>query len=418
MATFEFRLPDIGEGTVEAECVAWHVSPGDMVAEDHPLLEVMTDKATVEVTSPVAGKVLTRAGAVGDALSVGSVVLVFEVSDEAGGDADVPRDPNVEPQVGKSHEVPCLHTSPGLARAEIGGDPHRVLAAPALRKRAADHGVDLNLIKGSGPHGRVRQSDLEAFLINKPEAPPIIGAMASPKFPFAAEQGGTLKPVIGLRRRIAERMQDTKRRIPHFSYIEETDLTSLEALRVRLNSDGQDRPRLTLLPFLIRALVTVLPEFPQLNARYDDAAGVLHEHAEVHVGIATQTPNGLVVTVLRDAAKKDLWDCAAEIQRLADLARSGKAKSHELSGSTITISSLGAIGGVATTPVINSPEVAILGINKLVERPIVRDGRIEVAKMMNLSTSFDHRIVDGWDAAMFVQRLKQFLEVPANLFVR
>lgn len=407
-----FKLPDIGEGTAEAELVAWHVNVGDEVGEDQPLLDVMTDKATVEVTAPFAGKVVERSGTPGDLLPVGGVVLIFEVAGEVGDPAA--EAPAAEPAAAAS----APGSPPTPARAE---DRRRILAAPALRKRASDLGIDLDGIVGSGPNGRIRQADLEAYLATpngspgpapKPARPPAAAPVAWPD-----GEGVDEVPVIGLRRRIAERMQDTKRRIPHFSYIEEVDVTQLEHLRASLNAARGERPKLTLLPFLVRALTRVLPEFPQLNALFDDAAGVVRRYAAVHAGIATQTPQGLVVTVLRDAGRHDVWGVASELGRLSDLARAGRAAPADLSGSTITITSLGAMGGLATTPVINSPEVAIVGVNKLVERPIVRDGRIEVAKMMNLSSSFDHRVVDGWDAASFIQRVKALLETPALLFV-
>jgi 2-oxoisovalerate dehydrogenase E2 component (dihydrolipoyl transacylase) len=411
MNRYEFRLPDIGEGTAEAECVAWHVAPGDRVEEDQPLVDVMTDKATVEVTSPVAGIIRERLGAAGDMMAVGSTILVFDLDAEGDPAPEESDNLQLEPSscVATPAPLPASHTV-------------RVLASPALRERAKTLGVDLTEVDGSGPHGRIRQSDLEAFLAQTARSePPARPAGLPPRSSAGVvedEEGIDSVPVIGLRRRIAERMQDTKRRIPHFSYIEEVDVTQLMTLRSRLNEASDiSRPKLSLLPFLIRALGRVLPEFPQINARYDDEAGVVHRHHAVHVGIATQTPAGLVVTVIRDANKRDLWGNAIELGRLAAAARAGKSPTADLTGSTITITSLGAMGGVATTPVINSPEVAIIGVNKVLERPIVRDGRIEVAKMMNLSSSFDHRMVDGWDAAAFIQRVKSLLETPSLLFV-
>lgn len=399
MNRFEFRLPDIGEGTAEAECVAWHVEPGSRVEEDDPLLEVMTDKATVEVTSPVSGTVLERRGAVGEMLSVGGVVLVLDMDGEGHGTAEQPPEAVPEPT-----PVPAPAPPPAAT-------PARVLASPAVRRRAADHRIDLAGIAGSGPDGRVRQQDLDAVLAGQ--------RRTAPPAPVATSAEGVESvPVTGLRRRIAERLQDTVRRVPHFTYVEEVDVTQLEALRAVLNAGAAtDRPRLTVLPFLLRAMAQVLPDFPQINARYDDEAGILHRHRTVDAGIATQTPAGLVVTVLRDAGSRDLWGNAREIARLSDLARAGKAAPADLSGSTITITSLGAMGGIVSTPVINSPEVAIVGVNRIAERPVVRDGRVEVAKMMNLSSSFDHRIVDGWDAAAFIQAVKRRLETPALLFI-
>ncbi len=418
MAYKSFKLPDIGEGTAEAELVAWHVNVGDQIEEDQPLCDVMTDKATVEVTAPFAGKVVDRTGKPGEMLPVGGVILQFEVADDEGDEEAAPP------------AAPALAEAVPTVAEGVAEDPTqaRVLASPAVRKRAGDLGLDLRQVTGTGPQGRVRQCDLDALLkevrVDRVPVPAPQPSMATPlaKSPtpvFSQDDDVDEVPVIGLRRRIAERMQDTKRRIPHFSYIEEVDVTQLETLRATINATrSEGRPKLTMLPFLICALTRVLPEFPQLNALYDDNAGVVRRHAKVHAGIATQTPQGLVVTVLREAEKRDLWDLANELTRLSGLARSGRAAPADLSGSTITITSLGAMGGLATTPVINSPEVAIVGVNKLVERPIVRDGRIEVAKMMNLSSSFDHRVVDGWDAASFIQRIKTLLETPSLLFMQ
>ena len=412
MAQRPFKLPDIGEGTAEAELVAWHIGVGDTVAEDDLLCEVMTDKATVEVTAPFSGKVIERTGNPGDMLPVGGVVLVFDVEEEGAAPAPEPTSP----------EISSSAPPPQPARQE---PEHRVLASPALRKRAADQGVNLRDVVGSGAKGRIRQSDVDAYLAyaKTPRETPRVAspggaAQVSAISPAPPSDDVEEVPVIGLRRRISERMQDTKRRIPHFSYIEEVDVSQLEALRESLNATrGEHRPKLTLLPFLVRALTRVLPEFPHLNALYDDTAGIVRRHRAVHAGIATQTPQGLVVTVLRDAGSHDVWGVASELTRLSGLARSGRAAPADLTGSTITITSLGAMGGVATTPVINSPEVSIVGVNKVIERPIVDRGQIRIAKMMNLSSSFDHRVVDGWDAASFVQRVKAMLETPALLFV-
>lgn len=414
-----FKLPDIGEGTAEAELVAWHVEVGQTVAEDQPLCEVMTDKATVEITAPFPGKVVDRTGMPGDMLPVGSVILLFDVSNGASIDSDAPAAAAPVPELVSSDHAPA-------AAATRAATPSKrdVRASPAVRKRAADLEIDLRQVIGSGAAGRVRQSDVDAYLAytaalpqlnhDTREAPHAAPASMSPR----AGEGIEEIPVIGLRRRISERMQDTKRRIPHFSYVEEIDVTQLELLREQLNDtrDGH-RPKLTPLPFLVRALTQVLPEFPNLNALYDDAAGVLRRHAAVHAGIATQTPSGLVVTVLRDAARHDIWGVASELSRLSNLARAGRASPTDLSGSTITITSLGPLGGIATTPIINSPEVAIVGMNKIVERPIVSSGQIRIAKTMNLSSSFDHRVIDGWEAASFIQRVKTLLETPAMLFV-
>lgn len=417
MSEKAFRLPDIGEGTAEAELVAWHVAVGDDVVEDQPLCDVMTDKATVEVTAPFGGKVIDRVGSPGEMLPVGSVILRFET--EVAGDAE----PQGSAPIDK--ETPAV-ASAGEPVAGVAAEPsRRVLASPAVRKRAADLGLDLHALVGSGQGGRIRHTDIDVYLAytsgQQAKGTDLPKATPATKAEFYVPQtAGDYEevPVIGLRRRISERMQDTKRRIPHFSYVEEVDVTALEQLRAHLNANRRDgQPKLTLLPFLIRALVHVLPEFPQLNALYDDQAGVVRRYRPVNAGIATQTPQGLVVTVLRDAAQHDLWNTASELLRLSDLARSGRAQASDLTESTITITSLGAMGGIATTPIINSPEVAIVGVNKVVERPIVDNGQIRIAKLMNLSSSFDHRVVDGWDAASFIQRLKAQLEMPALLFM-
>lgn len=404
MSRYEFRLPDIGEGTAEAECVGWHVRVGDRVEEDQPLVDVMTDKATVEVTSPITGTVLELHGSPGTMLPVGSVVIVFEALSEA----DVASSTTMEPG------PPALTTVDG---ADVHGKKSagRVLTSPAVRQRAKDHGIDLRSVHGTGPQGRVRQFDLDTFLSAQ-------NAVTKEVRPLSASQLTTGDdkiievPVIGLRRRIAERMQDTKRRIPHFSYIEEVDMTALERARVALNQRYADRRgKLTMLPFLMRAIAQTLPDFPHLNALFDDEARVVRHYRAFHCGIATQTPAGLVVTVVRDVGGRDLWDLAAEISRLSESARSGRAAAADLNGSTLTVTSLGALGGLATTPVINSPEVAIVGVNKMSDRAVVREGTIGVAKIMNLSSSFDHRVVDGWDAANFIQNVRMLLEEPALL---
>lgn len=413
-SSFQFKLPDIGEGTAEAECVAWHVAVGDRVEEDQPLIDVMTDKATVEVTSPVTGVITERRGEVGDMLPVGGVILLIATSDSEDG-AGPPAPAEAGPAAAEASEP---NPTRGAASAHAPAGAKRVLTTPAVRRRARELGVDLSLVRPSGPNGRVRQADLDAYLDTPVAGPGPVSqeVVLRPASPDDAEFDEV--PVVGLRRRIAERLQDTKRRIPHFSYIEEVEVGALERLRAEINAEAATgQPRLTLLPFLVRALVQTLRAFPQMNARYDDDAGVVRRYRAAHVGIATQTDAGLMVTVLRDAAGRDLSQTALEITRLSEAARSGRATREELGGSTITISSLGALGGLATTPVINSPEVAILGINKIVDRPVIREGRIEVARMMNLSASFDHRVIDGWDAALFVQRLKAHLESPAKLFM-
>ena len=417
MSRFVFRLPDVGEGTTEAEIVAWHVAVGDRVEEDQALADVMTDKATVEMTTPVAGVVVALHGELGEMAPVGQALATIEVD---GADSDAveaqaappaPPKPAVKPEAAPAaaaKPAPTTAQPAPVARAE----GHRALASPAVRRRAEELRVDLAGVPGTGPAGRISQDDLSRFLEGGSRATP------APTSGLARREGVEQIKVIGLRRKIAEKMQDAKRRIPHFAYVEEVDVTELEDLRVHLNATkAADQPRLTLLPFFVRALTRVLPRYPQINARFDDDAGIIHRHAPVHMGIATQTPNGLIVPVLRHAEARDLWDCATEIARLAQAARDGKATMEELSGSTITLTSLGPLGGITTTPIINHPEVAIIGPNKMVERPVVRNGQIVVRRMMNLSSSFDHRVVDGYDAAEFIQAVKALLEHPATLFI-
>jgi 2-oxoisovalerate dehydrogenase E2 component (dihydrolipoyl transacylase) len=405
MAHYVVKLPDIGEGTTEAEIVAWHVKPGDMIREEDPLVDVMTEKATVEIPSPVSGAVVALSGAVGDKRPVGSELVTLEVAAAASGSAPSPamrEEAAVAAGTAQTVEPP--------PRAAGRSPFERPLASPAVRKRAADRGIDLRLVVGTGPGGRVTQQDLDAHAA----AP---GKSAPPARHDRIED----IPVIGLRRAIAERLQEAARRIPHFAYIEEVDVTALEELRQHLNAAPEvpeNRPHLTLLPFLMRAIINAVAEHREVNARFDDEAGILHRHEAVHIGIATQTTAGLIVPVVRHAEALDLWRAAVEIARLAEATRAGKAAPQELSGSTITITSLGRLGGLASTPIINRPEVAIIGVNRIAERPMVREGHVVVRKMMNLSSSFDHRIVDGWDAAAFVQRVKGYLEQPATLFLK
>lgn len=422
MALFKFRLPDIGEGISEAEIVAWHVKVGDRVEEDQSLADMMTDKATVEMESPVAGTVVELAGEVGDQVPIGSTLVVIETegADEA---AEAPAAPVTEavveaenPGVEEVAEAPAPTPMPAPApvvaapaapepiRVE---DERKVLASPAVRARAKDLGVDLTQVRHEGAH--VRHADLDAFLRYN-------GAQGyhAPHASRAREDEAV--KVIGMRRRIAENMAASKRAIPHFTYVDEIDVTALEAMRGDLNANRGGRPKLTMLPFLIVAICRTLPDFPMLNARYDDEAGVVTRSGRVHMGMATQTDAGLMVPVIRDAQDKNVWQLATEIGRLAEAARTGKAKSEELSGSTITVTSLGPLGGIATTPVINRPEVAIIGPNKIVERPVFDGDDIRRAKLMNLSISCDHRVVDGWDAASYVQAVRKLLETPVLLF--
>jgi 2-oxoisovalerate dehydrogenase E2 component (dihydrolipoyl transacylase) len=423
MGRHVFKLPDVGEGTAEAEIVVWHVAVGDEIEEDQPLVDVLTDKATVEMTSPVSGRIVSVHGEPGEMAAVGSPLAVIEV-EGAGAVEPPPRATPRPAQAAPSPATPAAQAAPPArpptpersAEPPTSARPVRAagekpLASPAVRRRADELGIRLQFVAATGPGGRVTREDLDRFVAQGQVLPPS-PARAAPR------EGVEEVKVIGLRRKIAEKMQESKRRIPHFAYVEEVDVTELEELRVHLNGARRDdQPRLTFLPFLIRALVQVLPAYPQINARFDDETGVVHRHHAVHVGIATQTANGLVVPVLRHAEARDLWDCAAEIARLAAAARDGHAGADELRGSTITVTSLGPLGGIATTPVINHPEVAILGPNKIVERPVVRHGQIAVRKVMNLSSSFDHRVVDGYDAAEFIQKIKALLEHPALLFM-
>ena len=422
MGLYQFRLPDIGEGVAEAEIVALLVKVGDVVEEDQNLAEVMTDKATVELSSPVAGVVTAVHGEIGGMMPVGAVLVEFE--SEAGSDQVVaapastlsatptPAKAAAPPIAPPNPTVPTAPTpAPASRRAASSGRPagEAPLAAPSTRRRALDLGVSLVQVPGTGPGGRIMPEDLDAFLASD-------GTSAGST--LVARTGVNDTRIIGLRRKIAEKMQEAKRRIPHINYVEECDLTELEALRIDLNEHrGDDQPKLTLLPFIMRAMVKALPDFPQINAHYDDDNGVLHAHEGVHIGIATQTPNGLIVPVVRHAEARDIWDCAREVARLAKAVRDGSATRDELSGSTITLTSMGPLGGIVSTPVINHPEVAILNPNKLVDRPMVQGSFITVRKMMNLSSAFDHRIVDGYDAALFVQRVKRLLEHPALIFM-
>jgi len=439
---FTFNLPDIGEGIAEAEIVAMHVKPGDRVEEDQQIADMMTDKATVEMESPVSGTVVEVAGEAGDVIAIGSMLVVIEteggaVEPAAPAREEVAPAPKAEPVAERSEvenpdasdadaaveEAPKPAPSPEpkpepKAAAKPGPAPvsktshAKVLATPAVRQRAQALGIDLTQVR-PGEEGRIRHADLDAFIS--------YGAPTghAPAGPTRVDE--TVK-VIGLRRRIAENMAAAKRHIPHFTYVEECDVTELERLRGQLNAARGDKPKLTMLPLLIAAICKTIPAFPMINARYDDEANVVTRHGAVHLGMATQTDGGLMVPVIRDAQAKNLWQLATEIRRLAEAARDGSAKSNELSGSTLTVTSLGPLGGVATTPVINRPEVAIIGPNRIVERPMfVSDGmggeRVEKRKLMNVSISCDHRVVDGWDAASFIQAIRKLIEAPALLLV-
>ncbi|MBX3570139.1 MAG: 2-oxo acid dehydrogenase subunit E2 [Rhizobiaceae bacterium] len=476
MGEHVIKLPDVGEGVAEAELVEWHVKIGDLVREDAVLAAVMTDKATVEIPSPVDGEVLWLGAEIGDTVAVGSPIVRLKVAGVAGAEGseappkaekDLSKEepgstptpfrashrsrpsfgppqggggrPAIVPDIDTPKPVPddrgraqspspsplrggvrgggataeaaknakATATSSGASRAE-GEKP---LASPAVRLRAKEAGIDLRQVAGTGPAGRIGHEDLDAFRA---------GGHRAPASRSGLQRDTTVEQikVVGLRRRIAEKMALSASRIPHITYVEEIDVTALEELRAALNKEKRPgRPKLTILPFLMRAMVRAIGEQPAINALFDDEAGIIHRYGGVHVGIAAQTPAGLVVPVVRHAEARDLWDCAAELNRLADAAKAGSATRDELSGSTITITSLGAMGGVATTPIINHPEVAIVGVNKIMVRPVWDGSQFMPRKMMNLSSSFDHRVVDGWDAAVFVQRIKTLLETPALIFV-
>ncbi|MBC7702682.1 MAG: 2-oxo acid dehydrogenase subunit E2 [Rhodoferax sp.] len=454
MGIYIIKTPDIGEGIAEVELVAWHVKPGDEVHTDQLLADVMTDKATVEIPSPVSGRVVAINGEVGQVVAVGSELIRLEVAGVGNvkASAAVPRPPPAAAALPNAPTVRTLapvqattalsasrsndrseergmsgstRVAESLAQPAAGGaglTGERPIASPAVRRRAWDIGVELEQVTPTGTGGRVMQADLDTYvsrnpgLAAKPALPP---AVAVPRVQVFAEVNTEQAiAVIGLRRKIAAKMQESKRRIPHFTYVEEVDVTEIEALRERLKAQrSPQRPRITLLPLLARAMVLALREFPQINARFDDERGVVTRFGAVHLGIATQTDNGLMVPVLRHAEALDLWACASGIARVAEAARTGHITREELSGSTITLTSLGALGGIVSTPVINHPEVAIVGVNRIVERPMVHRGAVVARQMMNLSSSFDHRVVDGADAARFIQAVRAYLEVPLTLFI-
>jgi 2-oxoisovalerate dehydrogenase E2 component (dihydrolipoyl transacylase) len=532
VSRYVFKLPDLGEGTVEAEIVAWHVKPGDTVAEEDVIVEVMTDKASVEVPAPVSGRVLSTTGAPGDMVPVGAVLIAFETdvgaaaegapaapaAQAAGGPAAAMRTTAAQaPAAAASAEgaasagsasaarasatpapaargsgagasapaaragggaAPAGPASAGAARtgaapvgsaatagsvaagpasastARTGGAsgsaaaagsaaatsaattragngaanghahtdrPGRIATSPAIRRRAHEAGVDLTQLAGSGPNGRILRQDFEAFVSSR-SGPKLVRSRPAghrvPDEPQSDEPQTEEIKVIGLRRMIAQRMSEAKRNIPHFAYVEEFDVTELESLRRHLNGKLEPgTPTLTYLPFIVSALIRVLHDFPQCNALYDSERGVLIRHRAVHVGVATQTPEGLKVPVVHNAQSLGLWDLAAQMRRVTEAARSNKASRDELSGSTITVTSLGKLGGIASTPIINAPEVSIIGINRAVERPMVYEGAITIRRMMNLSSSFDHRFVDGHDAAAMIQALKERIEHPATIFI-
>jgi len=421
MGTHVIKMPDIGEGIAEVELSQWHVKVGDLVVEDQVLADVMTDKAMVDIPSPVHGKVIALGGQPGEVMAVGSVLISIEVEGagnlkESAAPAPVKEAPAapkaetvVESKPAAAPRPAAVCQGPMVAREA----DERPLASPAVRKHALDLGIQLRLVRGSGPAGRVLHEDLEAYLAQGQS-----NASAPVAAAYAQRNDEEQIQVIGMRRKIAQRMQDATQRAAHFSYVEEIDVTAIEELRAHLNEKhGASRGKLTLLPFLVRALVVALRDFPQMNARYDDEAQVITRLGAVHVGVATQSDVGLMVPVVRHAEARSLWDSATEISRLANAARNGKASRDELSGSTITLTSLGALGGIVSTPVLNLPEVAIVGVNKIVERPMVVKDQVVIRKMMNLSSSFDHRVVDGMDAALFIQAIRGLIEQPATLFV-
>jgi 2-oxoisovalerate dehydrogenase E2 component (dihydrolipoyl transacylase) len=460
------KMPDIGEGIVEVELVAWRVAPGEAVKEDQVLADVMTDKATVEIPSPVHGVVHSLGGDAGTVMRVGSALITIAREGMApaalapqpasSAPEPTPAAPVPAPAVAMAPSAPLPSWAPepavtdakpqagpmapaaALAQAASPG-PGRPIASPSVRRRAWELGVDLAQVRASGTAGRILHADVEAHAHNHPAAQApgqgspflapaggsaLAAASTAPQSPSERHlvqprgEGIQAVKVMGLRRKIAQKMQESKRNIPHFSYVEECDVTELEALRERLNTrHGASRGKLTVLPLLVRALCRALRDFPQINARFDDEAAVVNRFEAVHLGVAAQTPSGLMVPVIRHAQALDLWSCAAEIRRLAEAARSGRATREELSGSTFTLSSLGPLGGIVTTPVINHPEVGILGVNRIVERPMMRGGHVVGRLMMNLSSSFDHRVVDGQDAAEFIQAIRAQIEAPATLFI-
>ncbi|MFQ6590741.1 MULTISPECIES: dihydrolipoamide acetyltransferase family protein [Pseudomonas] len=419
MGTHVIKMPDIGEGIAEVELSVWHVKVGDLVVEDQVLADVMTDKAMVDIPSPVHGRVISLGGEPGEVMAVGSILISIEV-EGAGNAKDAPA--AAEPVKAASAPVVEAKPAPVIVETRAAAKPaaapvareagERPLASPAVRKHALDAGIQLRLVQGTGPAGRILHEDLDAYLQQG------TAQASTAANPYAERHDEAQIPVIGMRRKIAQRMQDATRRAAHFSYVEEIDVTALEELRVHLNEKhGATRGKLTLLPFIVRAMVVALRDFPQINARYDDEAQVITRLGAVHVGVATQSDVGLMVPVVRHAEARSLWSTAEEIARLATAARNGKASRDELSGSSITLTSLGALGGIVSTPVLNLPEVAIVGVNRMVERPMVIKGQIVVRKMMNLSSSFDHRVVDGMDAAQFIQAIRGLLEQPASLFL-
>ena len=416
MGNFVFKLPDIGEGVVEGEVVQWHVSVGDSVSEDDPIVDVMTDKATVTIPSPVSGVISSLSGDVGDMIAVGSSLMEIDSEGEGGAPAveDTGEPESVsDPDTSKVPVPAPAPEAPEPAPSQIQTPTGRVLASPAVRKRARENDVDLSKVRGSGPAGRVRHADLDAFIA--------AGGAVSGAPPMAYSLKRTeVTPVkvVGLRRKISEQMSLSKSRIPHFSYFEEVDITELENLRQILNSTrDESQPKLTYLPFIMLSLAKIMPDHPECNAHFDDEAGVVNRNAAVNLGIATQTDRGLYVPVVKHVESMDIWKTASEMQRVSGSARDGSASLDELTGSTFTITSLGREGGLGATPIINHPEVAILGVHKAREMPVARNGAVVIRRIMNLSSAFDHRVVDGADGASLIQHLKRMLENPALIFM-
>ena len=417
MGNFVFKLPDIGEGVVEGEVVQWHVSVGDSVSEDDPIVDVMTDKATVTIPSPKSGVVDSLSGGVGDMIAVGTTLLEISTGEEVSAREEEVEDVDDEP----SDTTPAPSPAPAPPPKAQSPSPKtpskpstgRVLASPAVRKRARENDVDLSTVRGSGPAGRIRHADLDAFIAAG-------GAISgAPPMAYSVRRTEvTPVKVVGLRRKISEQMSLSKSRIPHFSYFEEVDITELESLRQVLNSTrDESQPKLTYLPFIMLALAKIMPEHPECNAHFDDEGGVVNRQGAVNLGIATQTERGLYVPVVKHVEAMDIWHAASEMQRVTGSARDGSASLDELTGSTFTITSLGREGGLGATPIINHPEVSILGVHKAREMPVVRAGEIVVRRILNLSSAFDHRVVDGADGASLVQHLKRMLENPALIFM-
>ena len=428
MAKYDFKLPDIGEGVVEGEVVTWHVSVGDSVSEDDPIVDVMTDKGTVTIPSPTDGTVLSLNGEVGDMIAVGSVLIEFDTDGtalESPSDAEEPEVVEEEKPEEEKKPPAKIERKVEVKEPEISKPIERsapeipvsssktVLASPAVRRRARESGIDLSSLNGSGPAGRIRHADIDAFVAGG-------GAvMGAPPVAYSTKRSGISEvKIVGLRRKISEQMVKSAFSIPHFSYFEEVDVTELEALRQALNaSRGEDQPKLTYLPFIMLALAKIMPEHPECNGHFYDEEGVVHRHEAVNLGIATQTDRGLYVPVVKNVEAMDVWQAASDLIRVSGAARTGTASLDDLTGSTFTITSLGREGGLGATPIINHPEMAILGVHKAREMPVVRSGNIVVRRIMNLSSSFDHRVIDGADGASLVQHLKRMLEHPAMIFM-